>query len=190
MEGSTKNFMTFTIYNRKRTIIPSQKFQFSQREGRQRNGPDEILTLASFDSKIGPAFAIYCEWKAKPELFTSRAKIPSPCNFSTNLFTELGGPEMVTLSLLLWQATVMSFGMSFATSVWESPVFKVIKWFLKVGRILKMKFYVILLKIYQWRPWLLKEFQSLVNFFHASRWLVQFAPVLMFHQHMRRLVHR
>lgn len=51
--------------------------------------------------KFGPASAMYLLWNAKPDDLTALAKIPSVFKVSTNLVTDSGGPEIVTLSLLL-----------------------------------------------------------------------------------------
>lgn len=59
---------------------------------------------------FGPASAMYLLWKAYPDDFTALANTPSLVNSSTNLVIDSGGPEMVTLSLLLWHAAVMSAG--------------------------------------------------------------------------------
>lgn len=53
---------------------------------------------------------MYFEWNAKPELLTSFAKIPSVLQFFTKSLTLFGGPEIVTLSSLLWQAAIISAG--------------------------------------------------------------------------------
>lgn len=50
---------------------------------------------------FGPASAMYLLWKAYPDDLTAFAKTPSAFNSSMNLVTDPGGPEMVTLSVLL-----------------------------------------------------------------------------------------
>lgn len=59
---------------------------------------------------FGPASAMYLLWKAYPDDLTAFAKMPSFVSCSTNLVMDSGGPEMVTLSPLLWQAAVISSG--------------------------------------------------------------------------------
>lgn len=58
-------------------------------------------TPVTFSLNIGPAAAMYQEWKATPELFTSLANTPSDLSLSTNFAIESGGPEIVTPSSLL-----------------------------------------------------------------------------------------
>lgn len=79
------------------------------------------LTLSRCLRNFGPASAIYLEWKAKPELLTSLAKIFSSCNFFTNLAIDSGGPEMVTLSPLLWHAATISSGLRLIVSSHDKP---------------------------------------------------------------------
>lgn len=59
---------------------------------------------------FGPASAMYLLWKAYPDDLTALAKVPSATNSATNLVIDSGGPEIVTLSLLLWHAAVISAG--------------------------------------------------------------------------------
>lgn len=69
----------------------------------------------------GPAAAMYQEWNATPELLTSLANTPSDLSFSTNLAIDSGGPEIVTPSSLLWQATAMSDGTCALASSHDKP---------------------------------------------------------------------
>jgi len=78
-------------------------------------------TPATFFLNTGPAAAIYHEWNATPELLTSLANTPSDFNLFTNFVIESGGPEIVTPSSLLWQATAMSDGTRALASSQDRP---------------------------------------------------------------------
>lgn len=78
-------------------------------------------TFETFSLNTGPAEAMYHEWKATPELLTSLANTPSDFNLLTNLAIESGGPEIVTPSSLLWQATAMSDGTRALASSHDRP---------------------------------------------------------------------
>lgn len=65
---------------------------------------------------------MYLEWNATPELATSLAKIPSACRDLTNLLIASQGPEIVTLSALLWQAATISGGHLDLVSSHDRPV--------------------------------------------------------------------
>lgn len=75
----------------------------------------------TFFLNTGPAAAMYHEWKAIPELLTSLANTPSDFNWFTNFAIESGGPEIVTPSSLLWQATAMSEGTRALASSQDKP---------------------------------------------------------------------
>lgn len=64
---------------------------------------------------------MYQEWNATPELLTSLANTPSDFNLFTNLAIESGGPEIVTPSSLLWQATAISDGTLALASSQDKP---------------------------------------------------------------------
>lgn len=59
------------------------------------------MILSNDFLNFGPASAMYLLWKAYPDDLTALANTPSLVNSSTNLVIDSGGPEMVTLSLLL-----------------------------------------------------------------------------------------
>jgi len=81
------------------------------------------LTFFRDFRSIGSAAAMYLEWKANPELFTSFAKIPSALQVLTKSLTLLGGPDIVTLSSLLWQAATKWAGNFFLVSSQDKPKF-------------------------------------------------------------------
>ena len=70
---------------------------------------------------IGAIRAIYLEWNATPDVFTSFAKVPSSFNSCTNLLTAIASPEMVTVSSALWQAGRTPSGHLFLASAQVRP---------------------------------------------------------------------
>ena len=64
---------------------------------------------------------MYLEWKAKPELWTSLAKMSSAFSSATNLAMASSVPEIVTLSAELWQAATISGGARLFVSSQDRP---------------------------------------------------------------------